>query len=178
MRIFIDPKKKVAGLSLLETMIASGIGALLLATIMALGSYTARSFAAISNYAALDRSSRNALDRLTMMIREADGVTAFATNRVELSYHGAPLVYSYDADSRTLAETFGGNTTALLESCDAFTFGIFQRNTVGGSYDYYPAALDEAEAKVIQVSWICSRKLLGELINSESVQSAKIVIRK
>lgn len=178
MRIAIQRKKKMAGLTLLETMIASGLAAVLVATIMALTSYTARSFAAISNYAALDRASRKALDRLTMMIREADGVTAFTTNRVELSYHGAPLSYRYDSAAKMLTETVAGETTTLLEGCDSFVFGIFQRNTVGGSYDYYPAALDEAEAKILQVSWVCSRRLLGQLINTESVQSAKIVIRK
>jgi hypothetical protein len=178
MRFSNNRRKKLAGLSLLETMIATGIGALLMATIMALSSYTARSFAAISNYVTLDRASRKALDRLTMMVREADGVTAFNTNRVQLSYHGAPLVYTYDAGAKNLVESWNGANTTMLQGCDSFNFGIFQRNTVGGSYDQYPAALDESEAKIIQVSWICSRRLLGNLINTESIQSAKIVIRK
>src|SRR4051794_5273125 len=108
MRIFIHPKKKLAALSLLETLVAAAIGSVLLVVIMALASYTARSFAAISNYVALDRGSRKALDRLTMMIREADGVTEFATNRIQLSYHGQPLIYSFDAGSKTLAESWGG----------------------------------------------------------------------
>jgi Tfp pilus assembly protein PilW len=178
MRIIRSPKQRICGLSLLETLIAVALSALLFATIMALSSYTARSFAAISNYVALDRGSRHALDRLTMMIRESDGVTDFATNRIRLSYHGEPLIYSYHADSRTLNETFRGETDVLLSDCESFVFGIFQRNTVAGSYDQYPAALDETEAKIVQVSWICSRKLINKLVNTESIQSAKIVIRK
>ena len=178
MRILASSKKKVSALSLLETMFAVAIASLLLATIMALASYTVRSFAAITNYAALDRASRRTLDRLSMMIREADGVLEFSANRLALSYRGGSLIYRYEPDEKILFETFAGETTALLEGCDSFSFGIFQRNVDGGKYDYYPAALDEAEAKIVQVSWICSRKLLNELINSESVQSAKIVIRK
>jgi hypothetical protein len=178
MRFLLSSKKKIAAVSLLEVMIAVAISSLLFATIMALGSYTVRSFAAITNYAALDRASRKALDRLTMMIREADGVLAFNTNRLALSYHGGTLIYRYEADEKVLLETFAGETTTLLEGCDSFTFGIFQRNIEGGNYGYYPAALDESEAKIVQMSWICSRKLISDLINTESIQSAKVVIRK
>ena len=178
MRIRHNPRKKIAALTLIELMIGSAIASLLLATIFALSSYTVRSFAAISNYVTLERGSRNALDRLSMMIREADGVTDFRTNRIQLSYHGTPLIYSYDAETKTLAQTHNGETITLLTDCDSFRFDILQRNTVSGSYDQYPAALAEAEAKIVQVSWVCSRRLVNNLINTESAQSAKIVIRK
>jgi hypothetical protein len=178
MIILIDRRKKMAALTLVELMIAGAISSILLATIMALSSYTARSFAAISNYVSLDRGSRHALDRLSMRIRESDGVTDFATNRIRLSYHGAPLIFSYHDDSKTLTETFDGETEVILQDCNSFTFEMFQRNAIGGTYDYYPAALVETEAKIIQVSWNCSRRMINNLANSESVQSAKIVIRK
>jgi Tfp pilus assembly protein PilW len=171
-------RKKLAALTLMELMIATLISSILLATIMALTSYTARSFAAISNYVTLDRGSRHALDRLSMKIREADGVIDYATNRIRLSYHGAPLIYSYHDDSKTLTETFDGETQVVLRDCYSFTFEIFQRNAVGGSYDYYPATLQTTEAKIVQVTWNCSRRMINNLANSESVQSAKIVIRK
>jgi Tfp pilus assembly protein PilW len=178
MQIRQNPRKKLAALTLIELMVAGAISALLLATILALSSYTVRSFAAISNYVTLERSSRKALDRLSMMIREADGVTDFRTNRIQLSYHGTPLIYSFDAGSKTLAETHNGETMTLLNECDSFRFDIFQRNSASGSYDQYPAALDQTEAKIVQVSWVCSRRLVSNLINTESAHSAKIVIRK
>jgi hypothetical protein len=31
---------------------------------------------------------------------------------------------------------------------------------------------------LIEVSWICSRQIFGKKVNTESVQTAKIVIRK
>jgi Tfp pilus assembly protein PilW len=178
MLIRFHNQKKFAALTLMEMMVAVAISAILFATIMGLTSYTARSFAAISNYVTLDKGSRYALDRLSRMIREADGVLDFATNRVRLSYHSQPLIYSYHDDDKTLTETFNGETDVLLRDCESFSFAIFQRNTVAGSYDQYPAALDESEAKIVQVSWVCSRRLINQLINSESIQSAKIVIRK
>ena len=71
-----------------------------------------------------------------------------------------------------------GTQRALLEGCDYLDFQIFQRTAVGGVYDQYPVTADEAAAKIVQISWVCSRSLIGSLINSESVQSAKIVVRK
>ena len=32
--------------------------------------------------------------------------------------------------------------------------------------------------KLVQLHWICSRKIFGAKVNTESVQSAKVVIRK
>src|ERR1044071_3738059 len=113
MRIRQNCRKKTASVTLIEFMIGSAIATLLLATILALSSYTVRSFAAISNYVTLERGSRKALDRLSMMIREADGVTEFRTNRIQLSYHGTPLIYSFDAGTKTMAETHKGETTTL-----------------------------------------------------------------
>jgi hypothetical protein len=46
-----------------------------------------------------------------------------------------------------------------------------------GSYDVYPAA-SAATAKVVNVSWICSRQIMNGMENTESVQTARIVIRK
>jgi Tfp pilus assembly protein PilW len=178
MIIRIHHRKKMAALTLMELMVATLISSILLATIMALTSYTARSFAAISNYVTLDRGSRNALDQLSMRIRESDGVIDYATNRIRLSYHGGPLIYSYHDDSKTLTETYDGETKVILRDCNSFTFEIFQRNAVGGTYDYYPAALQTTEAKIVQITWNCSRRMINNLANSESVQSAKIVIRK
>src|SRR5205085_10638902 len=103
-------------------------------------------------------------------------VTACVSNRLEVSYHDAPLVYQFDANEKALKEIWQGKTKIVLDGCDAFTFSMFQRNPVEGSYDQYPATLDVNTAKIVQVSWICSRHLINNLINSESIQSAKIVI--
>jgi len=178
MRIQVYPKKKLAALSLVEVMVSTVIGSLLIAMIMSLTSYTSRSFAAISNYVDLDHQSRKALDRLTLMIRESDGVTAFTTNSVSLSYHSTSLAYTYNPTAQTLTENANGTTSTILKGCTSFSFALFQRNTEDGTYDQYPAAIDSSETKIIQVSWVCSRTLLGSLINTESIQSAKIVIRK
>ena len=65
----------------------------------------------------------------------------------------------------------------MLEGCDYLKFDVYQRNPIGGSYDMYPAS-SASTAKLIQVTWGCSRSVLGTKMNTEIVQSSKIVIRK
>jgi len=90
---------------------------------------------------------------------------------------GVALSYAYDATARTLTRAKSGVSRILLKQCDRLNFSIGQRNAVGGSYDVYPAATP-ATCKVVNVSWICSRTIFGIKNNTESVQTARIVIRK
>jgi Tfp pilus assembly protein PilW len=162
-----------------ELMVTTAAGMLALGSVGALSIYTARSFAAMSNYMELDKKSRNALDRMTQVVREADGVTEFDSHNVELSYHGMPLSFTYSPTAKTLTMVdTNGAPRLLLQDCEYLKFEAFQRNSVGGTYDQYPASSDVNDTKLIQVSWICSRSVLGKILNTESVQSAKIVIRK
>jgi hypothetical protein len=70
-----------------------------------------------------------------------------------------------------------GVTTDLLTQCDTLNFNIYQRNTTNGTYDQYPTSVEASNCKVVQVSWTCSRTITGTKLNTETVQSTKIVIR-
>lgn len=167
-------------MSLVELMVALTIGSISMTALAALTFYTARSFAALTNYVDLDKKSRDALDRMTQMVRQSDGLLDFDSHSVTFSYdNGAQsLTYSYDPNTRELTQTLGTTKRTLLTECDYLKFEVFKRNPMNGSYDQYPASLDTDGAKIIQVSWLCSRTILGKTMNTESVQSAKIVIRK
>lgn len=172
-------RRSLLGATILELMVTTAAGSLALGSVGALSVYTARSFAAMGNYMELDKNSRNALDRMTQIVREADGVTEFDNHTVKLSYHGMPLEFNYSSAAKTLTMVdTNGSTRVLLRDCDYLKFEAFQRNSVAGTYDQYPASTDVNATKLVQVSWICSRSVLGKLMNTESVQSAKIVIRK
>jgi len=172
-------KRANAGFTIPEFMVSVGIGFMALAGVAALSVYTARSFAAMGNYMELDKSSRNSLDKMTQIVREADGVLNYDQHSVQFSYHGMPLSFDYSPTAKTLTlSNTNGVKTVLLTDCSFLDFQVFQRNSVAGTYDQYPVTADESAAKIVQVSWICSRHLVGNLVNTESVQSAKIVIRK
>jgi Tfp pilus assembly protein PilW len=172
-------RRAMAALTLIELMVAMAIGSLVFMVLGTISVYTARSFAALGNYVELDKRSRNTLDRMTQIIRESDGILSWGNHELVLSYNAQPLSFTYTpGDKRLVMTETNGAQRALLEGCDYLDFQIFQRTSVAGVYDQYPVTADEAAAKIVQISWVCSRSLIGSLINSESVQSAKIVIRK
>ena len=172
--------QRQAGLTLVELMVTVAISSLVLLGLAALIFYTGRSFAAMANYVDLDAKSRNALDTMSREIRQTKRVvTGTSTNLVFEDFDGTDLAYTYDASTRTLTRTKNGVPDAepLLTECNFLEFAMYQRNPKSGVYDQYPTAT-EATCKLIQLKWVCSRDLIQARRNTESVQSAKIVIRK
>ena len=175
----VTSTKRRLGFTLVEMAVGLGVASLVMLALGALSSYTARSMAALANYTDLDQNSRNALDTMSQEIRQTRRLTDGSTNRLVFEdSDGGSLQYFYDRDSKTLRrQKNGAGTKVLLDNCQQLTFSMFQRNPVAGSYDVYPAATP-ATCKLIQLKWTCSRNLLREGANTESVQSSKIVIRK
>jgi hypothetical protein len=166
------------GFSALQLLVASGIASLLIVVVAALSLFSGRSFAALANYAELDARSRNALDRMTKEIRQAKRLRSYETNELVLvDGDDQELRYTFNPSERTLTWSKNGQSEVLLTECDFLQFSIFQRNPVNGQYDVYPTGTP-ATCKLIQLSWVCSRTILGAKVNTESVQSAKVVIRK
>lgn len=165
------------GFTLIELMVASIIGVMVVIVLVMMLFYTSRSFAAIFNYVDLDQYSRKALDRMSMEIRQADRLVSSSTNHLAFSYNGGTLTYTYSPQNRTLVRTWGSQRETLLTECDSLQFSIFQRNPIGGTYDVYPTGVPDT-TKLVQLAWVCSRKILGQRVNTESVQSAKFVLRK
>jgi hypothetical protein len=170
--------RRVAGFLLAETMVAVGITSLVVLVICAFSIFSGRSFAALFNYVDLDDANRIAIDQLTRDVRQANKVKNCTTNSIVLEdADGIDISYSYDAGAKTLTRAKNGVARVMLQGCDRLGFVIGQRNTVGGSYEVYPAATP-ATAKVVNVSWSCSRGIFRAQENTEAVQTARIVIRK
>jgi hypothetical protein len=173
-------RRKKAGLTLVEFLVALGIGGLVLASLAGLMFYTGRSFAALANYVDLDAYSRNALDTMSREIRQTRRLTAGTSTRLQFEdFDGGTLVYEYNAGTRTLnrIKDSVNDSQPLLRECNFLQFSMFQRNPINGQYNQYATA-NAAECKLVQLRWICSRDLIQSRRNTESVQSAKIVIRK
>ena len=182
-------------MTLVETLIATGIGTVILTAVMAVSLFSAHSFAALGNYVDLDIKSRQALDLMSQEIRQVDALTSFATNQLvfsgtETNGTAYTLSYTYDPTVQTTNNPTGQTLTrtktkagvtaskVLLTGCTYLKFDMFQRSPQTSTYDLYTAS-SPATCKLIQLTWVCSRDVLGgRLSNTESVQSAKVVIRK
>lgn len=177
--------RPTGGFALLEAVIAAGIATLLILAICSFTMFSSKSFAALFNYVDLDDVNKLAMDRITRDIRQANRVTAAVTNAltgkvtsITLENPDATLTtYTYNPTLRILTRTRSGATHVILEGCDRLAFRLCQRNPVGGTYDVFDAS-GPALCKVVDVSWTCSRTIMGRKENTESVQTARIVIRK
>jgi hypothetical protein len=191
-----DNKAGRAGMTLVELLMAVGISGLVFAAVAILILFSGRSYAALANYVDLDNKSRGALDRMSKEIRQVDAVASagttnlpsgqVVTNRLVLSGKetngGAyTLTYEYDPESQSLVRTKAGGfypgTMTLLTGCTYLNFGMYQRVPKTNSFDQFDAA-DLATCKVVQLDWVCSRKIFNNTANTETIESAKVVIRK
>ena len=172
--------------TLVEMMVASGIFAisgLALATIFL---FCVRSFAAVTNYAVLDKANRHAMDTITAEIRQAQKVLNYASNNAGTSLTilnglGVSVTYSFDSTRQQFTRN-DGNTTVLLTNCNLVSFGLFVRPPESNSFDLYPLNTGvnwQQQVKTIQLTWKTSMNICPTAqINSEDVQTACIVIRK
>src|SRR4030095_8567174 len=119
-----SPKRKRRGMTLVELQVASAVAVIVFAAVMALAFYTARSFAAFTNYVDLDVNSRNALDLMSTEIRQADLLTAATSTSLTFQTTdpatGAKhsLKYSYDPGRKEVTRIYdGGTPEVLLTEC-------------------------------------------------------------
>ena len=168
----------ISAMSLMELLVAVAIASIVFAAVGSLSMFTSRSFVAMGNYNDLDRYSRNALDRMSRDIRQARQLTAFTPTKLSfLQQDGSTLTFDYSPSQGTLVRKVNTSATTLLTGCDFLVFHISQRNP-SNSFSFYPVSgTNFSTAKLIDVNWRCSRKILGNKVNTESVQTAKIVLR-
>ena len=172
----VKKSRRCSGISVLEMLVACGLASLVFAATAMLWVFSARSFVALGNYGDLEQASRNALDQMSREIRQTKGLNTYSpTSLTFQDWDNGSLTYVYDSNARTLTRQKNGLNTLLLGQCDYLNFNISQRNP-SNNFTFY-AATNASMAKLVDVSWRCSRTILGAKINTESVQTAKIVIR-
>jgi hypothetical protein len=172
--------------TLAEMIVAVGvfsISGLALATIFL---FCVRSFAAMTNYAVLDKANRQAMDTVTAEIRQAQQVVSFATNATSTSLtilngSGVNVTYSFNSALQQFTRN-DGNNKVLLTNCNLVAFGLYVRPPASNSFDMYPLNTGvnwQQQVKTIQLTWKTSMNICPTAqINSEDVQTACIVIRK
>lgn len=171
------PQRSTAGFTLIEMMVASAIGSLVVGLIMGVSFFTGRSIASLTDSVHLSNDSRQVIDRMSQKIRQAVAVTAYSTNAITVNFLGTNLTYAFLEDERQLVEIENTTTTVLLNDCTSLRFDLFRRNPVTNSFDQFPAADTIAEAKLVRVSWTCQSQRIGKAHGASELVSSKIVLR-
>ena len=185
MRAVFSFKVRARGFTLVETVLTTAVGGVAFAAVASMMLYGSKSTAVMGNYGDLNRFSRNALDQMSTDIRQANKVLSCTNNQLQLQAvdintgAASTLTYTYDPVGQTLTRIYAGATNTLLKGIvtNSMQFAMYQRNPVGGDVTTNYLTTDPTLCKVVQVSWTCSRNILG-VGQTESVQSAKVVIRK
>jgi type II secretory pathway pseudopilin PulG len=182
----IKPQKTQRGWTLMEMMVATGvfsISGLALATIFL---FCIRSFAAMTNYATLDKCNRHAMDTVTAELRQAQKVLNYSSNATSTSLtiingDGVNVTYGFDSTKQMFTRN-DGSSSVLLTNCNLVSFGLFVRPPASNSFDMYPVNTGsnwQQQVKTVQLTWKTSMSICPTAqINSEDVQTACIVIRK
>lgn len=195
----IEPSRTAAW-TLPEMMVALTILATIIAgSVLSFSIYGSQSLAAIYNYTELDMQSQNALDRITKEVRQCtsfiDAMTTTwkgqtITNHIRFwqtntSGNGVCLVLWYEPDTQRLLlrkrQRPGGGTvysdTYILENCNYLNFSLYQRNTISNSFNQFPYRQSSNTMKLLLVNWVCQKRLVRSIYNTESVQSMRVVLR-
>lgn len=165
-------------MTLVEIMVATGLGSLVLLVLGSLTLYSARSFNAMVNYTDLNRESRNALDSISREIRQSRGLLERTPTSLVFKLNSGKLSYTYDPEKKTLVQASDLGTNTILKNCTSWSNLIFQRTPPEEGSDEFTETSDPASCKMVQISWVCSTAGSQLATNSESVQSMKVVIRK
>jgi Tfp pilus assembly protein PilV len=184
MFIKLAPKTRRAW-TLVEMMVAVGIFSLCGIGLMGLYLFSVKSMASMYNYCLLDQCNRQAMDQLTREIRQATKVLNYTTNSVTILAANndgstSTVTYSFSPSTKKMLRTSDGASKALLNDCSLLSFQLFTRCPSNGVFGSFPVAVNNWSntVKVLQLTWKTSMTLPGGIVNSENVQTARIVIRK
>jgi hypothetical protein len=170
--------------------VAMGVGSIVLLIIGILSMYGLRSFLVMGNCAAMDARNRLVSDQITRELRQAtrvlnyrsdaDGRTLVLTN----SLQGVSVAYTWEAETRTLTcEKSDQSPVTCLTECDLWEAFFFQNLPQPSTTEpFLPAtnaagALDLGRARLVTLSWKCSRPVAGTSWKTESAQTLQIVLR-
>jgi hypothetical protein len=143
------------------------------ASILAMSIISAQNFVATSNYVNMDTKSRDAMDRISREIRNATQVMTVTPNTSLVLTNAnkqTAINITYNSTSNYLTLTTNQVTTATLTGCTNFSLQVLNR-------DSQISTNPPVDGKIVNMSWKCSRHIIGSQFNTEVVQTAQVVLR-
>jgi hypothetical protein len=170
-------RNRRSAFSLVEYLVTLTISVLIIVTGAAASENFLRAVAFLTNSVDLDAKNRLAIDRMSREIRGCDAVVAATTNGLVLRVGTKLVAFEHHADTRELVRVDPDTGTQVyLKGCDYIRFDRFRRNPLSGKYNEYPATTT-TDCKLVQINWVCSRRVLGFQANTGRMESARVVIR-
>jgi hypothetical protein len=181
-------QKSAAAWTLVEMMVGLGVFSIASLALVMIFMFSLRSYTAMANYAVLDQYNRQAMDQVTYELRQAQKIIDYQTNATTstlsiLNGSGVNVNYVFDSNRQQVRrEASDGSSKVLLTNCNLLNFGLFMRPPTNGTFDVYPIEMGtnwQQTVKVVQLSWKTSMMISPiAKVNSEDIQTARIVIRK
>lgn len=174
-------RQRTVAMTLVELMVAIGVGSIVLAIVSILTVVGARSFASVGNYVILEQKSGVGVDEITRELRQASGVVSWQTNGmpkwlIVTNSDGYTVKYSLDTDRQmTMKKSNQTEPDVLLDGCDSWNFSLLNGAPTANGFS---VATNKDDCKIISMSWKCSR-FMGRTnsVNTEAVQTARVVLR-
>ena len=185
-RPLLPPLNALSGMTLMELLVGTAVGSILVAILFTLSGFGQRSFAIVANDSQLDSKSRYASDLLSRELKEANSVTALVSNsntRALTLTNAASrigIALTWDAAERTLVLNETGSSfltnKVLLTACDQCTFTLYNHAVTfaGGKASLNPT-VTLADCKVVGLSWSCATNL-GKITNRVT-QKTQVALR-
>ena len=165
------------GFTLVEMMVTFAITVVVATLLAAFIYYSSRSFVTMSHYTEMNQKSQLALDKMSKEIRQANKVTELSATSIKLENpDGSTFAFTYDAAGRKVSRVANGQSTTYLKECDSMQFKLYQHIMKSNSFECYETS-NLGNARVIQVTWSCSRPVLGIKGTTDSIQASKITLR-
>lgn len=169
--------------TMVEVMVACGLGIFVMAALLSGSIFTLRSFVAMFNYTDMDSRSCTTLDWMSRDIRQATliGYTNTSSSKA-LVFQGLnnagsqiTITYAWDPDTEDVTCSKTGEPDQIfLTGCESWEFSLYNR---APSPNYvFNAATNASQCKLVELTWKCTRSKLKPF-DTESIQTAQIVLR-
>lgn len=164
------------GFTLVELMVSSALGSLVLAGVLAAFLFLCRSGLLIGHYNEMEAESRMLFQRFGRDARQASQVNWAGANSLTFTVDGAGVTYAYDAAKKQFTRSAGGKTSVLARGIADFRFSALGLNGAEISLAGSTASVNSA-TKMVQLDIDMARG--GRVAAQASAQtvSARYVLR-
>jgi hypothetical protein len=84
----------------------------------------------------------------------------------------------YDPSARTVSITKAGQTRLYLTGCDKWSYALYSRvPDINSNNITFYSTTDLNQVQLINLTWTCSRNVIGSKLNTEIVLTAQVVLR-